>query len=176
MQWCSSAWKRIASALRPVSHFLEALREAVGGASGPSVDVQRPAVGLYIEARIIPSAQDSVDDDLLADFARPSTFRPADSRGGFDIPMTTGSSLLGVQVLSEDPVTQAEQYKKSMALAATLYDQLPVGRARIAGAYQRLASPRFGAVKLAKGTHEVVGGAITRISDWAPQADVSVCS
>ena len=158
-----------------VSHFLEALREAAKGDVPVLVDSSLPAVGLYVEARIAPAHQESMDDAMLDDLSLALDIAEQVMReGGFEVPLITGSSLLGIWVLSSDPEVQGNQYKSSLSVAAVLYDRLE-GRPRRDARVHINVSLHLdaAAVNGSVGGRKVIGGAITRISEWAPQSDVT---
>jgi serine/threonine-protein kinase len=150
--------------------FLAALREAAGRAPDRDDLAPVPATtaGIFVELSV------TTDDDELDDAAADDMERALDivehylRTEGFGISLMTGCSIFGSRPLSSRPGTRSGERRAVLETAETLY---------------RTLAERWGAdsrVRVAVSVHaeeallrsassvEVVGGALARVSRWAP--------
>jgi serine/threonine-protein kinase len=154
-----------------VKSFLGALREAVGrtqAARGEGDLVPATTAGIFVELSL------STDEDELDDAAADDMERALDivehylRTEGFGISLMTGCAIFAARPLSGKPAVMRRERRALLETAASLY---------------RLLEGRWGAdrrVRVAMSVHaeqallrgagsvEVVGGALARVSRWAP--------
>ena len=143
--------------------FLEALREAVGAAdqAGP----ERAATGAAVYVEVSLAAE---DDLLVAQLAEVLDSLEAELRqAGFRLHVQTGTALLAVRLLPEDPAAALEERRRLLALGAAL-------AGRRSGADPRLqlsVQLHAGAVKVRDspgGTS--FSGPLLQIESWVAEA------
>jgi serine/threonine-protein kinase len=103
----------------------QALRLAMdGSAAGADNVAQRQVVGVYVDVRPAHD-QDEAEEQLLEEVA--DTLEVAEHTlrlAGFVIPLNTGTTLLAVRVLAEDPETAREQRKRAIERTVVLAQEL----------------------------------------------------
>ncbi|HVK68280.1 MAG TPA: serine/threonine-protein kinase [Polyangium sp.] len=110
-----------------VGVFLEALREAVrAGRSEETAraEAERRAVGIHVDLRF-PEGADEADASLVTALAQ--TLERAEEcmrSGGFVLATVTSTQLLGVKLLSADPVHAKTERRSAMQFALTLHAAL----------------------------------------------------
>jgi|GEM_PF-564009 serine/threonine-protein kinase len=153
--------------------FLAALREAVGRASiapGEGELVPATTAGIFVELSL------STDDDELDDAAADDMERALDiaehylRTEGFGISLMTGCAIFGARPLSGKPSAMRHERRALLETAATLYRALEGrwgadSRVRVA-----MSVHAEEALLRSASSMEVVGGALARVSRWAPPA------
>lgn len=153
--------------------FLAALREAVGKASAPAAEGEiAPVVtaGVFVELTVSTDA-DELDDAAADDMERALDIAEHYLRSeGFCISLMTGCAIFGARPLPVEPEAKRNDRRALIETARSLYRTLERrwgadSRVRVAVAVHA-EEARF---RCAQGI-EVVGGALTRVSRWAPPA------
>ncbi|NUQ74668.1 MAG: serine/threonine protein kinase [Polyangiaceae bacterium] len=153
--------------------LLAALREAVGKAQGIPGEGDRVPVttgGIFVELSLTGD-EDELDDAAADDMERALDIVEHYLRTeGFCISLMTGCAIFAARPLSGKPATMRHERRALLETAASLY---------------RLVKDRWGSdsrVRVAISVHadeallrsspsvEVVGGALARVSRWAPPA------
>jgi tRNA A-37 threonylcarbamoyl transferase component Bud32 len=157
-----------------VVDFIAALRDAVA-AQDPRKAGQKVlslgAIAIYVEARTAPDPPEEADDALLDDLTR--VLDTAEQRlraGGLLIPLQTGSALLGVLLLPDQPEQNRDERRRALGVALPLYREL---------AARPTADPRIhvnvcvhadkALIRSSNQGPEIIGGAILAIGAWVPQ-------
>jgi len=149
-----------------VGAFADALRAAVKGARAAGTQGKR-GVAVYVEVRI----SGEQDDALLANLVPLlDETELALRQAGYALYLQTGSALLGVKALPDDPAAARAERMDALDLARRILEPL-----RAPGADPRL--------KLAVQVHadaaqmrgnEVTGGPLVDIESWAQGGDVEM--
>jgi len=149
-----------------VGAFTDALRAAVKGARAAGTEGKR-GVAIYVEVRI----SGEQDEALLASLVPLlDETELALRQAGYALYLQTGSALLGVKALPDDPAAARRERKDALDLARKILEPL-----RAPGADQRL--------KLAVQVHadaaqtrgsEVTGGPLVDIESWAQGGDAEL--
>ena len=158
-----------------VKDFLVALRRAAGGPgrrreSAPEVPAR--AVGVHLEIRVQGARaelDDALDDDVGAvlDLAEDG-LRSA----GFVLAAATGSSVLGVRVISPDAADTGAARLAAVLAALALYERVrarPHGHPRVR---VNLCVHVGEVVMRATSRPELLGGTLVRTEQWAPRENV----
>jgi serine/threonine-protein kinase len=166
--------KRPDSRYPSVMDFIAALRDAVT-AQDPRKASQKVlslgAIAVYVEARTAPEAQEDDDGALIDDLSM--VVDTAEQRlrsGGLMIPLQTGSAVLGVLLLPDDPEQSREERRRALDVARPLYQELaerPTADKRIHVNVCVHADKAL--VRNSGQGPEIVGGAILTIGAWVPQ-------
>jgi eukaryotic-like serine/threonine-protein kinase len=146
-----------------VAAFVDALRSAVKGARAAAAQGRR-GVAIYVEIRI----SGEQDDALLANLVPLlDETELALRQAGFALYLQTGSALLGVKPLPDDPAAAREERKSAIAIARKMLEPL-----HTPGADPRLKlSIHVHAGPAQMRGSEVTGGALVDIESWAKESD-----
>jgi tRNA A-37 threonylcarbamoyl transferase component Bud32 len=158
-----------------VKSFLAALRLAAGAPPRESItgipgETAARAAGIYVEVRVANQKED-LDDTMADDFGR--VLDLAEEllvEQGFTVLMTSGNAILAAHGAEDVGVVPGLDPQQAVEIAAALHGSLsrrPDADLRVRlvicvhvdDAMVRTADPR-----------EIVGGAIVRMSSWAPSA------
>lgn len=178
--------KRPENRFDSVKSFLRALRLAVGAVTEDSVteaagEATARAAGIYVEVRVA-SQNEELDDAMADDFGRVLDLaEDLLTAHGFTVVVVSGNGILAAHALKTSAPTRVDD----RAIAPAFDHQQAVDT----GAALHLAITRRPdadlRVHVAIGMHvddalvrasspaEIVGGAIVRLSSWAPPATVS---
>lgn len=170
-----------AARFESIEDFFDALKEAVSLAPKPrrravtvasepvvAQDIDEPdpkAVGVFVEAKLLDS-EDSMDDDLLDDLSLCLDEAEVSLRdAGFQIVFATGTNLLGIKILSDDPAEELATRRRAIKLAQSLQSSLN------AEDIERAAFTVHGhtdtvSVRGSSVAGDVTGGPLTKTSDW----------
>lgn len=154
-----------------VKELLEAFRDAAGagGAQAPVVETVE-ALAIYVDARVEGNASDDalMDDLMTIQDIADEIFREA----GYDIPLVTGTSVLGTLTLEED-MDRADEGAGAIELAEDIMasiDEREDGDDRI---HVNVAAHIGEATANASGDkREVNGGDLLDLASWAPKENV----
>ena len=152
--------------------FLAALREAVAPSAGGVSDAaqtQGKAMAIYVDIRVPDDADsDEILDDVSAVLdAAESALRD----DGWQVLLQTGNTLLGAKILPADVVAAAAACSVAQATAETLVATL-AERENAAVEVTVNVSIHVDDAILKGGASEpdeIVGGAITTVTTWAPE-------
>jgi eukaryotic-like serine/threonine-protein kinase len=152
-----------------VRELVEDLRRAAEESFDPDREAENhPAVGIYVEARMLT---DDPDENMLTDFAVALDLAEQSLRAsGMQLPLVTGNSLLAVKVMSTEPAARQTEYREALALATALFDELHERSTKDSRLHINL-SLHFDRVEI-RNKVEVAGGAITRVADWAAKTEI----
>lgn len=147
-----------------VGSFLEALRAAVGESIDRDGPLRRqPAVALFVEARIAPGLDH--DDALLEELGTLLDRTEQElEHAGYHLFLATGSAILGVRVLPQDPVQALAERRAGIALACSLaaLASPPPARVQLAVLVHRDAAD----LRERDGAVEVAGGPVVELESW----------
>ena len=159
-----------------VKEFLSALRRAVGGAfprrdSAPLMEAH--AVAVYVEI-LLRTDRDDVDEALSEDMGRVlDAAEEALVAEGFLIASATGSDVLGVCVLADDPAAARRERAAALRAAAALRRRVD-GRAGADPRVRVNVCAHAGLVMVRNAApREVVGGTLVRTDLWVPRRETS---
>jgi serine/threonine-protein kinase len=157
--------------------FATALREAVGGPRLKSIESVAPAMALYIEVRV-PSDSDAADSDEVLDDVSAILDRSEQvlRAGGWQLVLQTGNALLGARTLPDSPDEARAGIELGRKTAQTLLDGFSERTSAHADVHVNVCvhvgNAQVRPSSELPGGHEIAGGNITAISEWAPQKNV----
>ncbi len=160
-----------------VKNFLRALRNAAGSVTGEGVleaegETKVRAAGIYVEVRA-ESEHEDLDEIMADDFSRILDLAEELLAGhGFGVVMVSGNAILGAHAITADAPEHGLGPQQAIEVAAALHRALAerpdadlrvhvVTCVHVDDALIRASSPS-----------EILGGAIVRMSSWAPPATV----
>ena len=156
-----------------VESFIEALREAVrpNGERVSAPLIAAMGVAIYLELQILTD-DDELDDELSLDLRSILDITEEKLKSkGFLLPLMTGSEVLGVRLLPDDPAEIRRAKADAFAVAAELrreVDQRPTLDDRVhAGISVHVDEVLVSASERLP----IVGGALIRAAAWAPRGD-----
>jgi serine/threonine-protein kinase len=165
--------KRPESRFDSVTEFISALRKAAGparrGDSGPCAPAR--GVGIYLEIHM-QTSDDSVDDALsddiafILDLAEESLEAEA-----FILASVTGSAILGVRPLPDDPAQMRRERRAAVDLAASLHERVRTRPGADPRVHANVCVHVAEVTLRMSATPEVLGGPLVRTETWAPQGD-----
>jgi len=158
-----------------VKSFLRALRNAAGSVTGEVVveaagETTARAAGIYVEIRV-ETEREELDDVMADDFGRILDLAEELLVGhGFGVVMVSGNAILGAHALTGDAPKHGLDHQQAIEVAAALHRAIAerpdadlrvhvVTCIHVADALVRPSSPA-----------EILGGALVRMSTWAPPA------
>ncbi|HWE25518.1 MAG TPA: serine/threonine-protein kinase [Myxococcales bacterium] len=149
-----------------VAAFVDALRAAVKGARAAAAQGKR-GVAIYVEIRI----SGEQDDALLANLVPLLDETELALRGGgFALYLQTGSALLGVKPLSDDPDAAREERKAAIAVARKILE--PIHAPGADGRLDLAVHVHSATAQMRGG--EITGGALVDIESWAKETDLEL--
>ncbi|MDI1451976.1 serine/threonine-protein kinase [Polyangium sp. 6x1] len=157
-----------------VDAFLDALREALRAGRSEettSAEAERRAVGIHVDLRF-PEGADEADESLVLALAQ--TLERAEEcmrSGGFVLATVTSTQLLGVRLLSADPVHAKTERRSAVQFALTLHaalQQQDEGSAVHANVAVHVDAVN---VRLAA-EMDIASGDLARTEAWAPRGNV----
>jgi len=150
--------------------LLAALREALGRPSDARAEgelVPATTAGIFVELSV-STDENEIDDAAADDMERALDIVEHSLRTeGFGISLMTGCAIFGARPLSGDPETMGQERRALLESAASLYQTLE----QRWGANRRVrvaVSVHADEALLRSGSSMVVGGALARVSRWAP--------
>jgi len=156
-----------------VTEFIAALRDAVivqdPRRTGPKV-LSVNAIAVHLEIRTASPPGEEADDALLDDLV--IVLDTAEQRfraGGLSIPLQTGSALVGILLLSDDPAQSREERERVLKLARGLYQEILARD----GADERIGlnvcvHVDKALIRTSSQGPEIIGGAILTLATWVP--------
>ncbi len=156
-----------------VVEFIAALRDAVIAQDprkpGPKV-LSVNAIAVHLEIRTPSQAEEEADDALLDDLV--IVLDTAEQRlraGGLSIPLQTGSALVGILLLSDDPGQNRGERERILKMAHGLYQEI-LGRGGADARIQLSVCVHVdkALVRTTNQGPEVIGGAILTLATWVP--------
>jgi serine/threonine-protein kinase len=157
--------------------FADALREAVGTPKADVPEETARVAAIYVEIRMDESAQ-SDSDELLDDTSAVLDAAEQGLRGaGCQLPLQTGSALIGAKILAADPELSRRQRDEVMAVAQTLAQELAERPTAHADVHVNISFHVDRAVvkdsSEIEGGKEIIGGEILDTGAWAPQENAT---
>ncbi|MDI3290578.1 serine/threonine-protein kinase [Polyangium sp. 15x6] len=156
-----------------VGAFLEALREAVrAGRSEETAraEAERRAVGIHVDLRF-PEGADEADESLVTALAQ--TLERAEDcmrSGGFLLATVTSTQLLGVKLLSADPVHAKTERRSAVQFALTLHAALQQDEG---SAVHANVAVHVDAVNVRLASElDIASGNLARTETWTPRGNV----
>ncbi len=156
-----------------VKSFLAALRLAAGAPASEAIieaagERAARAVGIHVEVRVADQNED-LDEGMADDFGRVLDLAEellVDQ--GFNMVMVSGSAILAAHALAGGALEPGLSHQRALEIAASLHRSL--ARRPDADLRVRLAVSIHvdDALVRTSASREVVGGAIVRMSSWAP--------
>ncbi|WP_170319357.1 serine/threonine-protein kinase [Polyangium spumosum] len=157
-----------------VGAFLDALREAVSAGRSeetPHHETELCAVGIHVDLRF-PEGADETDETLVVALAQ--TLERAEDcmrSGGFLLVTVTSTQLLGVRLLSADPVHAKTERRSAVQFALTLHAALQ--QQDEGSAVHANVAIHVDAVNVRTGAElDIASGDLARTEAWAPQGNV----
>lgn len=157
-----------------VKELLEAFREAAGaGGAEPAVAETVEALAIYIDSRVDGGAEAAGDEAVMDDLIAVQDIADEILReAGYDIPLVTGTSVLGTLTL-EDDMDRADECAGAIELAEDIraaIDEREDGDDRV---HVNVTAHIGQATATASGDkREVSGGDLLDLAVWAPQDQV----
>ena len=156
-----------------VGVFLDALREAVRAGRSeetPLAETERRAVGIHVDLRF-PEGADEGDEALVVALAQ--TLERAEEcmrSGGFLLATVTSTQLLGVRLLSADPVHAKTERRSAVQFALTLHAALQ--QQDEGSAVHANVAVHVDAVNVRLGSElDIASGNLARTEAWAPRGN-----
>jgi serine/threonine-protein kinase len=155
-----------------VMEFIAALQDAVSAQGRRRTDPSVLSVNaIAVHLGIRTTSEEEADDALLDDLT--SVLDTAEQKlraGGLSIPLQTGSALVGILLLSDDPGQSREERERILKMAHRLYQEI-VARdgadARIELSACVHADKAL--IRTSNQGPEIIGGAILTLGTWVPQ-------
>jgi len=143
------------------SAVLEAAREAAG--SGPAQPLRRrPALGVHVLLRL---PEDPDEEALVAQAEAADQAEAALREAGFDLPVSTGGSLLGVRLLSEGE----EEARQERSETARRFRDLTLALSRPGIEVSVTVHVAEAEVRDTSGGPEIAGGPVCRTQEWVEE-------
>jgi eukaryotic-like serine/threonine-protein kinase len=156
-----------------VGAFLDALREAVNAGRSEETsraETERRAVGIHVDLRF-PEGADEADESLVIALAQ--TLERAEEcmrSGGFLLATVTSTQLLGVRLLSADPVHAKTERRSAVQFALTLHAALQQDEE---SAVHANVAVHVDAVNVRMAAEmDIASGDLARTEAWTPRGTV----
>ena len=157
-----------------VHALVRALRHAVGMNSRASaLELPRLSVGLFVEIRLRADADD--EGSLAVEIERVLAMAEERMRaGGFTIATTTSAEVLGIRLLSRDPLAWRAERQSALNFALAFQEELSGRRGADPRVHVNVCAHAGEVVVREREVEpEIVGGPLARTGDWAAAEEVS---
>jgi eukaryotic-like serine/threonine-protein kinase len=156
-----------------VKSFLRALRLAAGAPADESVveavgETIARAAGIYVEVRV-ESQNEELDDAMADDFGRILDLAEDLLVGhGFSVVMVSGNAILAAHALEGGPPDHGLDHQQTLEIAAALHRSIAERPDADLRVHVATCMHVDDALVRASAPSEIIGGAIVRMSSWAP--------